>query len=239
MFLRADELRPGEQVGAVGGPLRVLRVSGSGRRAAVYNLEVQVDHTYHVSAAGVLVHNSENERIPLLPAKYGVGDHSGNGTSVIYEIRGQLNGEEAFYVGQMSTRDRWRQAANYENARNLLLNGKNVTITIRTIDYSGLEEVMKTHNLTEKEARKRINDTAEEMALQAAKRKAGIDVNGGSNAVDGKTYRNLNKPGKGNIIGVSRDPQKPSKYIERYGSTSGEKSRLSGPDPAVIPVCPR
>src|SRR6266849_11180837 len=137
----------------------------------------------------------------------------------------------------MGTRDRWRQPTRYDNARDLLLNGKNVSITIRTIDYSGLEEVMQKHGLTEAEARKYITKTAEYQVLEAAKRQAGITENGGSNAVGEKTYRNLNKSGEGNIIGVSRDAEKPQKYIEKYGNTSTGQSRLSAAH-ETIPVCP-
>jgi hypothetical protein len=138
----------------------------------------------------------------------------------------------------MGTRDRWKQPLRYDNARDLLLNGKNVKITIRTIDYSGLEEVMKKYNLTEQQARKYINDTAEDQALQAAKQRIGITENGGSNTVEGKIYRNLNKPGKGNIIGVSRDPEKPQKYFEKFGTTSEGRSRLSEVK-ETLTVCPK
>jgi hypothetical protein len=56
-FVRADELLVGEQLAGAYQKLRVTRVDVQARSAAVYNLEVHRAHVYHVSAAGILVHN--------------------------------------------------------------------------------------------------------------------------------------------------------------------------------------
>ncbi len=56
-FVAAKELRQGELVSTLDGPQAVLSVTDRGT-ANVHNLEVQREHVYHVSAAGVLVHNS-------------------------------------------------------------------------------------------------------------------------------------------------------------------------------------
>jgi len=57
-FIRADELRPGERLRALEGRSRVVRVVSSQVLVPVYNLEVQIDHTFHVTLAGLLVHNA-------------------------------------------------------------------------------------------------------------------------------------------------------------------------------------
>jgi hypothetical protein len=56
-FVRADALQPGEQVLTLGGVTRVASIRKRGPPEPVYNIEVHVDHTYHVSTAGLLVHN--------------------------------------------------------------------------------------------------------------------------------------------------------------------------------------
>lgn len=61
-FVRADELHVGEQLRQADGSL--AQVASLVPRAGlhdVYNLEVQVEHTYHVGASGVLVHNGNPE----------------------------------------------------------------------------------------------------------------------------------------------------------------------------------
>ena len=57
-FVRADELKVGEKLRQADGSLAsVVRLIPRAGTHDVFNLEVQVDHTYHVSASGVLVHN--------------------------------------------------------------------------------------------------------------------------------------------------------------------------------------
>jgi hypothetical protein len=65
-FVRADQLSPGEEVLTLTGPAIVESISPRGPPEPVYNLEVQVDHVYHVAQSGVLVHNG-NPCAPDVP----------------------------------------------------------------------------------------------------------------------------------------------------------------------------
>jgi hypothetical protein len=57
-FVRADKLQPGERLRTLQGITRITNVVARGSPVPVYNIEVQVDHTYHVASTGVLVHNT-------------------------------------------------------------------------------------------------------------------------------------------------------------------------------------
>ncbi len=60
-FVRADELQPGEMLRLIDGtPIRVISSTPRPGTHTVYNLQVSVDHVYHVTKAGVLVHNSND-----------------------------------------------------------------------------------------------------------------------------------------------------------------------------------
>ena len=56
-FVRADSLSVGEQLQTLKGIARVTSITPRGPPEPVYNLEVQVKHTYYVADTGVLVHN--------------------------------------------------------------------------------------------------------------------------------------------------------------------------------------
>lgn len=57
-FVRADKLKIGEKLRKTDGSLtRVVSLAHRPGRHEVFNLEVQIDHTYHVGTTGVLVHN--------------------------------------------------------------------------------------------------------------------------------------------------------------------------------------
>ncbi|MEQ9022534.1 MAG: polymorphic toxin-type HINT domain-containing protein [Pseudomonadales bacterium] len=58
-FVRADSLAVGEQLQSLNGIVRVTGLSPRGPPEPVFNLEVQVKHTYHVADSGVLVHNGQ------------------------------------------------------------------------------------------------------------------------------------------------------------------------------------
>jgi hypothetical protein len=81
-FVRADELSLGERLRTVQGRPAVARVSPREERIVVYNLEVAGSHTYHVTQAGVLVHNATPR------------------TGYIYEITYVEDGTKRVYVGQ-------------------------------------------------------------------------------------------------------------------------------------------
>ena len=57
-FIRADELRPGTRLRQANDELcTVASITERPGLHTVYNLEVQIDHVYHVATNGVLVHN--------------------------------------------------------------------------------------------------------------------------------------------------------------------------------------
>ena len=57
-FIRADELTPGERLQKADGTLTtVTQITPRADANTVFNLEVQLNHTYHVGKTGVLVHN--------------------------------------------------------------------------------------------------------------------------------------------------------------------------------------
>lgn len=56
-FVRADSLSVGERLQTLKGITKITSISPRGPPEPVYNLEVQVKHTYHVADSGVLVHN--------------------------------------------------------------------------------------------------------------------------------------------------------------------------------------
>lgn len=61
-FVRADELQPGERLrGADGTFPRVVSATSRPGTHDVYNLEVHLDHVYHVANNGVLVHNGSED----------------------------------------------------------------------------------------------------------------------------------------------------------------------------------
>ncbi|QDU88600.1 hypothetical protein Pla175_19800 [Pirellulimonas nuda] len=64
-FVRADQLRPGEEVRTLHGTTRVASVSTRGPPEPVYNLEVHAEHVYRVGAARLLVHNGNPCAAPL------------------------------------------------------------------------------------------------------------------------------------------------------------------------------
>ena len=57
-FVPAGDLRPGETLRSLCGPLTVAFLLPRPAPEPVFNLEVAAEHVYHVSAAGVLVHNA-------------------------------------------------------------------------------------------------------------------------------------------------------------------------------------
>src|SRR5262249_34479812 len=62
-FVFADQPRPGERLRDQQGNLRrVISVVPREGRERVYNLEVDVEHVYHVSGPGILVHNASPYR---------------------------------------------------------------------------------------------------------------------------------------------------------------------------------
>ncbi len=57
-FITAGNLRAGETLRVFGSTTRVTSITPRNSPEAVYNLEVHLDHVYHVTGNGVLVHNA-------------------------------------------------------------------------------------------------------------------------------------------------------------------------------------
>jgi len=68
-FVRPDELRPGETLRACDRTYQVASVEHSDQPETVFNLEVQVDHTYFVTSTGILVHNAKGDNCKLLASR--------------------------------------------------------------------------------------------------------------------------------------------------------------------------
>lgn len=62
-FVPAGQLRVGETLRTVDAVTRVVGLMPRGKPERVYNLEVNLEHVYYVSTAGVLVHNACNSKI--------------------------------------------------------------------------------------------------------------------------------------------------------------------------------
>ncbi|WP_417388074.1 Hint domain-containing protein [Gimesia sp.] len=59
-FVRTDSLSVGERLQTLNGIARITNITARGPPEPVYNLEVQVKHTYFIADSGVLVHNGAN-----------------------------------------------------------------------------------------------------------------------------------------------------------------------------------
>ena len=96
-FLRADQLRPGERLRTLQGTARLIDAVPRSGTEPVYNLEVQTEHVYHITTAGVLVHNGTS------------GDCSGDATpddGVVY-LRYDHTTKRS-YVGQAKSMARYK-----------------------------------------------------------------------------------------------------------------------------------
>jgi len=61
-FVRADELKPGEHLSSLTvDKLTVTHLTPRPGTHTVYNLEIQVDHVYHIGKSGALVHNGADD----------------------------------------------------------------------------------------------------------------------------------------------------------------------------------
>lgn len=65
-FVRADSLKLGERLRKLdGGTQQVVSSNTRPGTRSVYNLQVNVDHVFHVGSSGLLVHNSTNGPCPI------------------------------------------------------------------------------------------------------------------------------------------------------------------------------
>ncbi len=58
-FITAGDLYPGETLRILAGTTHVTNITPRASPEAVYNLEVNLDHVYHVTRDGMLVHNGK------------------------------------------------------------------------------------------------------------------------------------------------------------------------------------
>ncbi len=66
-FVAASGLRPGEKIEtSTGTPALLTSITPRAGPETVYGLEVHGEHVYHVSQAGLLVHNASGNRERLL-----------------------------------------------------------------------------------------------------------------------------------------------------------------------------
>jgi hypothetical protein len=91
-FVRADDLAVGESLlDAQGARVAVREITARSGRTEVFNLEVDGEHVYHVSSAGVLVHNECPKGVagssgrPLSPSSYPNPDPHMSAPPVRYE----------------------------------------------------------------------------------------------------------------------------------------------------------
>ena len=90
-FVRADSLTVGERLQTLNGITTVTKISPRGPPEPVYNLEVQVKHTYFVADIGVLVHNGKDCGVGDIADDANVvrgGSKSGGGAASPEGIRG-------------------------------------------------------------------------------------------------------------------------------------------------------
>lgn len=70
-FARADELMPGDRLRQFNGQLTtVVRTAPRGQLEMVFNIEVGVDHVYHITSSGILVHNGGVTDFPCDPSEF-------------------------------------------------------------------------------------------------------------------------------------------------------------------------
>jgi RHS repeat-associated protein len=72
-FVPAEALKPGERLRSVSGNPRVTAIGSNAATAAVFNLEVERVHVYHVSSGGILVHNATPDPKTIIEGVVGQG----------------------------------------------------------------------------------------------------------------------------------------------------------------------
>jgi hypothetical protein len=77
-WIPAADLSRGEELSGIDGPITVATVARRPGTERVYNMTVEGEHVYHVSAAGVLVHNACPGSSPMPP----LGNFGGNGANL-------------------------------------------------------------------------------------------------------------------------------------------------------------
>jgi hypothetical protein len=120
-FVRADDLAVGESLlDAQGARVAVREIVARSGRAEVFNLEVDGEHVYHVSSAGVLVHNNyakggaSRETATQLAQRLGrEGEHAAGITKNSVRID-SLSGRRAFRIPDELTESTLTEVKNVE-----------------------------------------------------------------------------------------------------------------------------
>tara|TARA_R110002111_G_C5992679_1_gene372162 strand:+ start:857 stop:1582 length:726 start_codon:yes stop_codon:yes gene_type:complete len=99
-FVRADSLTVGERLQNLNGITTVTSITPRGPPEPVFNLEVQVKHTYYVADTGVLVHNGT-------PCPIGAGDETVTLYKTSQKEIGGLNEFDNGYIGRWFAKDGW------------------------------------------------------------------------------------------------------------------------------------
>ena len=123
-FVRADTLKRGERLrGQNGTHPKVLSSVMRPGTHDVYNLEVAIDHVYHVSSSGILVHNGD-----AIPCK-----------GYVYVLFGNVLGRMHNYVGSAFIHRFPRRLTDFNHlAAKTILNGSEVRMRVFEVDLSGV-----------------------------------------------------------------------------------------------------
>jgi hypothetical protein len=204
-FVAASLLKPGERLRGGEGTLQVTQVVPRGTVEPVYNLEVQLHHVYHVSEAGILVHNAgEPKTILPFPSELNLGMKT---KGIVYIIKGKLNGQTHLYVGTTYNPERISGSTRHP-ARQLLQFGEDVEVRIKVFDLEeSVAKMVKEEGVSERRAANRISRSHEQLVLETELEKAGIDKVNGTNE-DG-SVKNINKDRAQSEENVAR-------YRDRY-----------------------
>jgi hypothetical protein len=96
-WVQAASLKPGDEIRTASGePAVVVTVQFTGRRATVYNIEVEGLHNYQVGPEGVVVHNS------LCNLAEGLGAVMSSATRSAYSSAGNLQYEKGGGLAQQA-----------------------------------------------------------------------------------------------------------------------------------------
>ncbi len=125
-FARADELRVGERLRAFHDTPRVTAIRPRNTPEPVYNLEVEVDHVYHVANSGVLVHNAKPCNLPSIKSISVAIDHIASGHMV---GGSRVSPLKTLFPTGWSIRDVQRAViAAYANAKRIKTQGDRVQV---------------------------------------------------------------------------------------------------------------
>lgn len=139
--------------------LRVVRVVSRGEPEPVYNLEVQFVHVYHVTAAGVLVHNGTNcSVIGQEEKKKTANKVSGDAREAV-----ELKDLQAKYPNTSVQRERYLRTADGKIARDPLT-GEGRRIDFAVIENGKAEKMVETTS----ETANKIAQSAKEARIRDA-----------------------------------------------------------------------